>query len=87
MSNEALRALEQTYPPIVTTAQVADILDLNPRTVMLMANDGRLPASRIPGSRSYRFFLADIVKMLADNPIVPAPSRQTTLPLSEAEPS
>ncbi len=71
MSDDALRVLEQTYPPIVTTAQVAEILDLNPRTVMLMANDGRLPASRIPGSRSYRFFLGDVVKMLADNVIVP----------------
>jgi hypothetical protein len=71
VSDDALRILEQTYPPIVTTAQVAEILDLNPRTVMLMANDGRLPASLIPGSRSYRFFLGDVVKMLADNVIVP----------------
>lgn len=71
MSGEALRALEQTYPPIVTTAQVAEILDHTPRTVTLMANDGRLPAYRIPGSRSYRFFLADVVRMLADNAIVP----------------
>lgn len=71
MSDEALRALEQTYPPIVTTSQVAEILGLNPRTVMLMAVDGRLRASRIPGSRAYRFFLADVVKMLADNVVAP----------------
>ncbi len=87
VSDEALRALEQTYPPIVTTAQVAEILDLNPRTIMLMANDGRLPASRIPGSRSYRFFLADVVKMLADNPIVPGAVATDDASLSEAEPS
>ncbi len=86
MSDEALRVLEQTYPPIVTTAQVAEILDLNPRTVMLMANDGRLPASRIPGSRSYRFFLADVVQMLADNAIVPGAVAADDASLSELEP-
>lgn len=46
---------------------VAEILGLNVRTVLIMAQDGRLPASRIPGSRSYRYFLADLVTMLEDN--------------------
>ncbi len=50
MSDAALRRLEQTYPPIVSTAMVAEILGLNARTVLLMAQDGRLPASRIPGA-------------------------------------
>lgn len=81
VGDEALRALEQAYPPIVTTAQVAEILELNPRTVMIMANDGRLPASRIPGSRSYRFFLADVVKMLADNAIVPGDVKPEDAPV------
>lgn len=71
MSDAALRRLEQTYPPIVSTAMVAEILGLNARTVLLMAQDGRLPASRIPGSRSYRFFLADVVRMLEENRLVP----------------
>ncbi len=85
MSEEALRALERSYPPIVTTAQVAEILDLNPRTVMLMALDGRLPASRIPGSRSYRFFLADVVKMLADNTVVPGEGEPHDVESADAE--
>lgn len=50
---------------------VAEILGLNVRTVLLMAQDGRLAASRIPGSRSYRFFLADVVRMLEENRLVP----------------
>lgn len=82
MSDRALRSLEQAYPPIVTTAQVAEILDLNPRTVMVMANDGRLPASRLPGSRSYRFFLADVVKTLADNVIIPCHAEPEDTPPS-----
>ncbi len=71
MSEAALRRLEETYPPIVSTAMVAEILGLNVRTVLLMAQDGRLAASRIPGSRSYRFFLADVVRMLDENRLVP----------------
>ena len=71
MSDDALRQLQERYPPIVTTAMVAEILDLNVRTVLLMAQDGRLPASRLPGSRSYRFFLSDVVRMLDENRLVP----------------
>lgn len=73
MSDAALRRLEEQYPPIVTTAMVAEILGLNVRTVMLMAQDGRLAASRIPGSRSYRFFLADVIGVLEKNRLVPGP--------------
>ncbi len=73
MSDAALRRLEEQYPPIVTTAMVAEILGLNVRTVMLMAQDGRLAASRIPGSRSYRFFLADVIGVLEKNRLVPRP--------------
>jgi excisionase family DNA binding protein len=71
VSDDALRQLQDRYPPIVTTAMVAEILDLNVRTVLLMAQDGRLPASRLPGSRSYRFFLSDVVRMLDENRLVP----------------
>lgn len=70
MSDAALFRLEQSYPPIVSTAMVSEILGLNARTVLLMAQDGRLAASRIPGSRSYRYFLADVVGMLDENRIV-----------------
>ena len=71
MSDEALRQLQGRYPPIITTAMVAEILELNVRTVLLMAQDGRLPASRLPGSRSYRYFLSDVVRMLDENRLVP----------------
>lgn len=71
MSDAALRRLEETYPPIVSTVMVAEILGLNVRTVLLMAQDGRLVASRIPGSRSYRYFLSDVVRMLEENRLVP----------------
>ncbi len=66
---DTLDAIRQQYPPILTTAQVAELLGLNVRTVMVMANDGRLPASRLPGSRKYHFILEDVLATLADHRI------------------
>lgn len=59
--------LRQDYPPILDTAQVAEILGLNVRTVLNMAQDGRLPASRIPGSRKFLFPLEDVISVLEKN--------------------
>ena len=60
-------AVRAAYPPILTTAQVAELLDLNSRTVLNMAGDGRLPASRLPGSRKFHFVLDDIIETLKAN--------------------
>ncbi|MEM7274434.1 MAG: helix-turn-helix domain-containing protein [Actinomycetota bacterium] len=64
---DGFAAVRQTYPPILNTAQVAQLLDLNPRTVLNMAGDGRLPASRLPGSRKFHFLLEDIIGTLKAN--------------------
>ncbi len=63
--------IRQQYPPIITTAQVAELLDINPRTVLMMASDGRLPASRLPGSRKFHFFLDDVLGTLRQNMVRP----------------
>lgn len=68
----SLARLRELYPPILDTAQVAELLGLNVRTVMAMANDGRLPASRLPDSRKYHFFLEDIVTTLRSHPAAEA---------------
>lgn len=75
-----LNSIRSQYPPILTTAQVAELLGLNVRTVMVMALDGRLPASRLPGSRKYHFFLEDVLKTLAAH-------RVTAEPAEEPEPA
>ncbi len=64
-------AVRASYPPILNTAQVAELLDLNPRTVLNMAGDGRLPASRLPGSRKFHFLLEEIVATLKANKVTP----------------
>ena len=67
-------AVRAAYPPILNTAQVAELLDLNSRTVLNMAGDGRLPASRLPGSRKFHFVLDDIIETLKANRITSSPS-------------
>ncbi|MDH3300912.1 MAG: helix-turn-helix domain-containing protein [Acidimicrobiia bacterium] len=67
---DGFESVRRHYPPILNTAQVAELLDLNPRTVLNMAGDGRLPASRLPGSRKFHFLLEDIIATLKASRIV-----------------
>ncbi|MGH1504488.1 MAG: helix-turn-helix domain-containing protein [Acidimicrobiales bacterium] len=71
LDNDGFEAVRQAYPPILTTAQVAELLDLNPRTVLTMANDGRLPASRLEGSRKFHFLLEDVISTLKSHRVTP----------------
>ena len=59
------------YGPVLTTAQVAKLLDLNPQTVQQMAKDGRLPAHRLPGARKYLFFLEDVLGFVRQHKVHP----------------
>lgn len=79
--DDGFERIRQQYPPIITTAQVAELLDINPRTVLMMASDGRLPASRLPGSRKFHFVLEDLLGTLRQNMVKPG----TAGPVDELE--
>ncbi|HUP70114.1 MAG TPA: helix-turn-helix domain-containing protein [Acidimicrobiales bacterium] len=68
---DGFERIREQYPPIITTAQVAELLDINARTVLMMAADGRLPASRLPGSRKFHFVLEDVLGTLRRNMVNP----------------
>ncbi len=78
-------------PPVLSTEQVAELLNLNSRTVLAMVKDGRLPAHRLPGSRKIQYLTAEILATVARAPadvgeedaLVPAAA---PAPLSEADP-
>lgn len=55
-------------PPVLSTEEVAELLRLNPRTVLAMARDGRLPGHRLPGCRKVQYLTAEILATLADAP-------------------
>ena len=71
VDDDGFERIRQQYPPIISTGQVAELLDINPRTVLMMAADGRLPASRLPGSRKFHFFLEDVLKTLRKHMVEP----------------
>ncbi len=70
--NDGYDAVRENYPAILTTAQVAEMLDLNVRTVLNMAGDGRLPASRLAGSRKFHYVRDQIIETLIENTVDPA---------------
>ncbi len=73
--DDGFEAVRKAYPPILNTAQVAELLDLNTRTVLAMAADGRLPASRLPDSRKYHFLLENIIGTLKHHRVQPGTSQ------------
>ncbi len=69
--------LRHDYPAILTAEQVAEILTLNIRTVYAMAQDGRLPASRLPGARKFHFRLEEIINLLETHRVTPTGAPNT----------
>ena len=57
-------------PPILDAAQVADLLGMNVQMVRRYARQGRLPAYKLPGGRTFRFFRDEIFDFLRRHPAV-----------------
>lgn len=69
--DDLFEAIREQYPPVLTTAQVGELLHVGARTVLNMAADGRLRASRLPGTRQYNFFREDVIRVLDHNLVRP----------------
>jgi excisionase family DNA binding protein len=57
-------------PPILDAAQVADLLGMNVQMVRRYAREGRLPAYKLPGGRTFRFFRDEIFEFIKAHPAV-----------------
>ncbi|HEY5651562.1 MAG TPA: helix-turn-helix domain-containing protein [Acidimicrobiia bacterium] len=63
-------------PAVLDANQVAELLGLNVQTVRLYAREGRIPAYRLPGSRTFRFFRDEILELVGvDLSTKPPPSK------------
>lgn len=58
------------YPPILDAAQVAELLGMNVQMVRRYAREGRLPAYKLPGGRTFKFFRDEIYEFLKSHPAV-----------------
>lgn len=60
---------DEDYPPILDAAQVGELLSMNVQMVRKYAREGRLPAYRLPGSRTFRFFRDDLYAFIKAHPV------------------
>jgi excisionase family DNA binding protein len=57
------------YPPILDAAQVAELLGMNVQMVRRYAREERLPAYKLPGGRTFKFFRDEIFEFLKAHPV------------------
>ena len=64
-------ASDADYPPILDAAQVAELLSMNVQMVRKYAREGRIPAYKLPGGRTFKFFREEIFEFLKAHPVIP----------------
>ncbi|HET8739658.1 MAG TPA: helix-turn-helix domain-containing protein [Acidimicrobiia bacterium] len=64
--------MAEDYPPILDAAQVAELLGMNVQMVRRYAREGRLPAYKLPGGRTFKFFRDEIYAFIRSHPVAPA---------------
>lgn len=70
------------YPEVMDSAMVAEMLGMNVQIVRRMAREGQIPAYRLPGGRTFRFFQEEVLEWLKGFPVVPGEAAEE---IEEAE--
>lgn len=52
--------------------EVAELLDMNVQMVRKYAREGRLPAYRLPGGRTFKFLRSELQQEVRKHPVVKA---------------
>lgn len=60
---------DDDYPPILDAAQVAELLGMNVQMVRRYAREQRLPAYKLPGGRTFKFFRDEVFEFLRSHPV------------------
>jgi excisionase family DNA binding protein len=60
----------EDLPQILDAAQVAELLGMNVQMVRRYAREGRLPAYKLPGGRTFKFFRDEILEFVRSHPVV-----------------
>lgn len=54
----------EEFPEILDSALVAEMLKMHVQVVRRLTREGVLPAYRLPGGRTYRYFKSEILEWL-----------------------
>lgn len=60
------------YPEVLDAGQVAELLGLNVDYVRRLSRQGVLPAKRLPGGRTFRYFKDEVLDWLRQQSVEPA---------------
>jgi len=74
------------YPTILDAAQVAELLGMNVQMVRRYAREGRLPAYKLPGGRTFKFFRDEIYEWVRSHPAVSAEEGIIAIPKTSPHP-
>ena len=61
-------AAPQEFPPVLTAALAADLLQVHVEYLRKMVREGRVPCHRFPGGRELRFLRDELLEWLAELP-------------------
>jgi excisionase family DNA binding protein len=56
------------WPPILTTADAARLLQVHPEYLRKLVREGKVPCHRFPGGREMRFLRDELLDWLRDQP-------------------
>lgn len=56
------------FPPVLTTALAAEMLQVHVEYLRRMAREGRIPCHRFPGGRELRFLRDELIDWLREQP-------------------
>jgi excisionase family DNA binding protein len=56
------------FPPVLTAAMAAELLQVNVEYLRRMVREGRIPCHRFPGGRELRFLRDEVLEWLAALP-------------------
>jgi excisionase family DNA binding protein len=58
----------EAFPPILTTAQAAELLHVHVEYLRKMVREDRIPAHRFPGGREIRFVRDELIAWVREQP-------------------
>ena len=56
------------FPPVLTAAQAADLLQIHVEYLRKLVRDGKVPCHRFPGGRELRFLRDELLEWLGAQP-------------------
>jgi len=59
---------DASFPPILTTAQAAELLQVHVEYLRKMVREDRIPAHRFPGGREIRFHRNELIQWVKEQP-------------------